>query len=120
MPIYEYRCPNCHQIFEEWCKQVEDGSVTHACPVCAAQAKRLISNTSFALKGQGWYTTEYGSHKGKSEGGAEAVAPSSTTAPAESSPTTAPAASSPLPPPSAPTKAELASTTPTVSSYEHC
>ena len=66
MPIYEYRCPDCHQVFEEWCKQVEDSSVTHACPVCSTQAKRLISNTSFALKGEGWYVTEYGSHKSKS------------------------------------------------------
>ncbi len=108
MPIYEYRCPECHQVFEEWRKHVEDSDVTHACPVCSAQAKRLISNTSFALKGEGWYVTEYGSHKGKSEG-----APADAPAPADA---TAPAAASTPPPPAPPTKAEAVSAAPTVSS----
>lgn len=63
MPIYEYRCTDCHQIFEEWCKQAVDGNVTRSCPICRGQAKRLISDTSFALKGSGWYATEYGTHK---------------------------------------------------------
>ena len=103
MPIYEYRCPNCHQVFEEWCKHVEDSAVTHACPVCKSDAKRMISNTSFALKGDGWYVTEYGSHKGKSEGSSASAGAASDSAPAT------------LPPPAPPTKAELASTTPIVS-----
>ena len=63
MPIYEYRCSECQQLFEEWCKQVEETSVPHACPICKGQAHRIISNTSFALKGGGWYVTEYGSRK---------------------------------------------------------
>ncbi len=63
MPIYEYRCSNCHRVFEEWCRHVEDADVKHACPVCNAEAKRLMSHTSFALKGGGWYATEYGTHK---------------------------------------------------------
>lgn len=67
MPIYEYRCKDCHQVFEEWCKRVEEDDATHACPICKGQAVRLISNTSFALKGGGWYVTDYGprsAHKG--------------------------------------------------------
>ena len=63
MPIYEYRCSECQQLFEEWCKHVEENSVPHACPICKGQAHRIISNTSFALKGGGWYVTEYGSRK---------------------------------------------------------
>ena len=63
MPIYEYRCKDCHQVFEEWCKHIEEKSVRRSCPICKGQAERLISNTSFALKGGGWYTTEYGTHK---------------------------------------------------------
>ena len=60
MPIYEYRCAECHQVFEEWCKQVDDGHASRPCPICKGASKRLISNTSFALKGGGWYATEYG------------------------------------------------------------
>lgn len=63
MPIYEYRCEDCQQLFEEWCKQVEDDAVEHSCPICKGRGHRLISNTSFALKGGGWYVTEYGSKK---------------------------------------------------------
>lgn len=108
MPIYEYRCPNCQQVFEEWCKHVEDSEVTHSCPVCSTVSKRMISNTSFALKGEGWYLTEYGSHKGKSDSSSASDNPSSGSAASDSSATT-------LPPPAPPTKAELASTTPIVS-----
>ena len=63
MPIYEYRCKECHQLFEEWCRHIEDEKVRHFCPICKGEARRLVSNTSFALKGGGWYVTEYGSHK---------------------------------------------------------
>ena len=61
MPIYEYRCGECQQLFEEWCKHVEDGDMPHSCPICKGRAHRIMSNTSFALKGGGWYVTEYGS-----------------------------------------------------------
>jgi putative FmdB family regulatory protein len=57
MPIYEYRCCDCEQIFEEWQKGFEDKDVP--CPVCGHKAKRLISNTAFVLKGTGWYVTDY-------------------------------------------------------------
>ncbi len=57
MPIYEYRCEDCEQIFEEWQKDFKEQDVP--CPVCGAQSRRLISNTSFILKGTGWYVTDY-------------------------------------------------------------
>lgn len=57
MPIYEYRCGDCEQIFEEWQTGFEERELT--CPVCGGKARRLISNTSFVLKGTGWYTTDY-------------------------------------------------------------
>ena len=109
MPIYEYRCKECQQVFEEWCKRIEDEKITHVCPICKGQADRLISNTSFALKGGGWYVTEYGSHKGKGADEKSAApassdagsTPASTTAasapaatPAPAKPDTPPAASS--------------------------
>ncbi len=63
MPIYEYRCKECHQVFEEWSKHFEEENVTHPCPVCRGVSTRIMSHTSFALKGNGWYVTDYGSHK---------------------------------------------------------
>ncbi|MCA1944746.1 MAG: zinc ribbon domain-containing protein, partial [Desulfovibrio sp.] len=57
MPIYEYRCQDCEQIFEEWQKDFKEREVS--CPVCSARAERLISSTSLILKGTGWYVTDY-------------------------------------------------------------
>ncbi len=57
MPIYEYRCEDCEQIFEEWQRNFEEKQVI--CPVCGSNAERIISNTSFILKGSGWYVTDY-------------------------------------------------------------
>lgn len=91
MPIYEYRCKECQQVFEEWCKRIEDEKVTHVCPICKGQADRLISNTSFALKGGGWYVTEYGSHKGKGQEDKAPSAPSAESKTAAETPATSPA-----------------------------
>ncbi|HDQ39575.1 MAG TPA: zinc ribbon domain-containing protein [Desulfonatronum sp.] len=57
MPIYEYRCQECQQIFEQWQKDFNDQD--KSCPVCGGKSQRLISNTSFVLKGSGWYVTDY-------------------------------------------------------------
>lgn len=64
MPIYEFSCKGCHQVFEEWTKQVDDCQ-TRRCPLCGGEAERIMSNTSFLLKGGGWYVTDYGYRKGK-------------------------------------------------------
>lgn len=57
MPIYEYRCNECQQTFEEWQKDFAERQVP--CPVCGAKSDRLISSTSFVLKGGGWYADLY-------------------------------------------------------------
>ncbi len=31
------------------------------CPDCGGKMKKIISNTTFVLKGTGWYATDYGS-----------------------------------------------------------
>ncbi|MDR2502813.1 MAG: zinc ribbon domain-containing protein, partial [Deltaproteobacteria bacterium] len=59
MPIYEYRCKECHQVFEEWTRHADEVE-TPRCPVCDSPSERIISNTTFVLKGGGWYATEYG------------------------------------------------------------
>lgn len=57
MPIYEYKCKKCQQIFENWQTGFEEQNVP--CPVCRGSAVRVMSNTSFVLKGTGWYVTDY-------------------------------------------------------------
>lgn len=56
MPIYEYACPDCGHTFEELMR-VSDPDPT--CARCGGTVKKLMSNTSFQLKGSGWYVTDY-------------------------------------------------------------
>lgn len=56
MPIYEYRCQRCGDF--EVTQRITDKPLRH-CPSCKAKVKKLISNTSFQLKGSGWYITDY-------------------------------------------------------------
>uniref|UniRef100_B8DLN9 Regulatory protein, FmdB family n=1 Tax=Nitratidesulfovibrio vulgaris (strain DSM 19637 / Miyazaki F) TaxID=883 RepID=B8DLN9_NITV9 len=73
MPIYEYRCSDCEQIFEEWLKTFDEAP--RSCPVCGGHADRIVSNTSFVLKGGGWYVTDYGNRSSTdSHAGANAEA----------------------------------------------
>jgi putative FmdB family regulatory protein len=69
MPIYEYRCEKCGKEFEEW--QKFSDPVTDKCPDCGGKSSRLISQSTFVLKGTGWYVTDYarkGSCSGSSSG----------------------------------------------------
>jgi putative FmdB family regulatory protein len=53
MPVYEYRCAGCGHEWEE--TQKAKDPPTQFCPRCGAKlAQRLISKTSFVLKGAGW------------------------------------------------------------------
>ncbi len=69
MPIYEYRCDHCHDEFEIT-QKITDAPLA-ACPKCAGPVEKLISQSSFVLKGSGWYQTDYGR-----KGGAEKEAKS--------------------------------------------
>ncbi len=62
MPIYEYACAACGHQFEEW-QKINDAPVK-VCPKCKAKkVERLISATSFQLKGGGWYADLYSGPK---------------------------------------------------------
>jgi putative FmdB family regulatory protein len=64
MPIYEYLCNKCGHQFEEMQRITDEPIKT--CPKCRKRSvERLISQTSFVLKGTGWYATDY-AHKGAS------------------------------------------------------
>ncbi len=73
MPIYEYQCSKCGDVFEARQKISDDPLTIHE--ECGGDVKRLISNTSFVLKGSGWYKTDYASGNGKGSGGADTAKP---------------------------------------------
>lgn len=63
MPIYEYRCNACGHLLEAFQKITEEP--LKICPNCQKPTlNKLISSTSFQLKGTGWYKTDF-SNKGK-------------------------------------------------------
>lgn len=68
MPIYEYQCPKCQHTFEEWVKASESHG-QEPCPKCGEPSPRIMSHTSFVLKGGGWYVSDYGYRKGVTEEG---------------------------------------------------
>ena len=67
MPIYEYECRGCGHEWDEL-QKIKEGP-KRKCPECGAlKAKRLISRSSFVLKGSGWYVTDYGKGTGGQAG----------------------------------------------------
>jgi len=69
MPIYEYECGKCG-VFET-SQRISEAALTK-CPTCRRKVRRLISSTSFQLKGTGWYATDYAGKKGGKDGGKDA------------------------------------------------
>jgi putative FmdB family regulatory protein len=72
MPIYEYECEKCGE-FEQM-QRITDPPLAR-CPTCKRKVRRLISSTSFQLKGTGWYVTDYAKsgsgNGGKKKGGGD-------------------------------------------------
>lgn len=66
MPIYEYQCETCEKV-HEIIQKFSDAPLTE-CPGCKGPMSKLISRSSFALKGSGWYTTDYKRSGSKGEG----------------------------------------------------
>ncbi|MCP3873194.1 MAG: zinc ribbon domain-containing protein [Desulfobacteraceae bacterium] len=61
MPVYEYQCTECGQV-EEAFQKISD-SPLDTCSHCKGHLKKIISQSSFHLKGSGWYVTDYGGSK---------------------------------------------------------
>ena len=57
MPIYEYQCTKCGEVFEAF-QKITDEPLSQ-CKFCKAKVEKLISHSSFQLKGSGWYLTDY-------------------------------------------------------------
>jgi putative FmdB family regulatory protein len=59
VPVYEYECPKCGEITELILRISDKKPKTTKCKTCSGRAKSIISNTSFVLKGAGWYKDGY-------------------------------------------------------------
>jgi putative FmdB family regulatory protein len=71
MPVYEYECKECENVFEIQQKMAD--APLAACPECTGPVTKLISMNSFRLKGGGWYADGYASSaNGTSEEKSEA------------------------------------------------
>jgi putative FmdB family regulatory protein len=57
MPLYEYRCHKCDQVFEVMQKFADAPLAVHE--LCGGQVERLISAPGLQFKGSGWYITDY-------------------------------------------------------------
>ena len=85
MPIYEYECDKCGHGFERE-QRISDPPVK-TCPKCKGRkVTKLISLSSFTLKGGGWYADGYSdSKKGSSSSDAsDSSSPSSSTSASDS------------------------------------
>ncbi len=73
MPLYEYECAKCKKVIE-MIQKFSDPALT-ACPTCGDPVTKLISRSSFELKGTGWYISDYkkggGGNSPKSGGSSE-------------------------------------------------
>jgi len=64
MPIYEYRCSACAAELEKL-QKISDSPLVE-CPECGKPALvKLVSASSFRLKGSGWYETDFKTGKKK-------------------------------------------------------
>jgi putative FmdB family regulatory protein len=67
MPLYEYECSQCGKIVEVLQKFSDKPLKT--CEHCSGSLHRIVSQSSFHLKGTGWYVTDYNSRSGTSSEG---------------------------------------------------
>jgi putative FmdB family regulatory protein len=90
MPIYEYECKACGHVFSQLQKMSE--APLADCPVChKTELQKLVSASSFQLKGSGWYATDFKSKPASAATKTETPA-SNDTAAAPAAETTATAA----------------------------
>ncbi|MGZ6125330.1 MAG: FmdB family zinc ribbon protein [Myxococcales bacterium] len=60
MPTYEYSCTSCGTFDVE--QRITEAALS-ACDKCGGPVQRLISRSSFALRGGGWYADGYSAGK---------------------------------------------------------
>ncbi len=103
MPLYEYGCSACGHVVELM-QSASLAKAPDACEKCgASNMEKMLSRTSFILKGDGWYKDGYSKDSAPTK---DAAAPSdsttSTSSDSSSSSTTPSASPTPTSAPSAP------------------
>ncbi|HQL01740.1 MAG TPA: zinc ribbon domain-containing protein [Smithellaceae bacterium] len=83
MPIYEYKCRKCGKQFEAFQGITEPDLKT--CKFCKGKVQKMMSLSSFSLKGTGWYATDYAGKKSQAAKTEKADASSSDSASVSSS-----------------------------------
>jgi putative FmdB family regulatory protein len=87
MPLYEYRCTACGHTIEV-IQRFSDRPL-RKCKECSGRLEKLISRTSFHLKGGGWYVNDYSGSKASStsaKGSSESTSSESPSSPSSASP----------------------------------
>jgi len=65
MPIYEFRCKKCGSQIEVIQKMTDKAPAR--CKKCGGRLEKMISQTTFQFKGEGWYVTDYARKNSVSE-----------------------------------------------------
>jgi len=95
MPLYEYKCEKCGNLFEVMQKFSDEPVKTHE--NCGGSVHRLLSAPALQFKGSGWYVNDYakkGANKSDSNANGQSKSEPSASKP-ESSPSTSTSASTP-------------------------
>ena len=91
MPIYEYRCKSCGAV-REVLQKMSDKPLKK-CAKCPGALEKLVSRSSFQLKGTGWYVSD-SARKNKASGESSDAPSSKEASSADASTSAAPKAAS--------------------------
>jgi len=58
MPLYDYKCHKCGEVFEVRQKFADEPLKVH--DNCGGEVHRMLSAPALQFKGTGWYVTDYG------------------------------------------------------------
>jgi putative FmdB family regulatory protein len=81
MPIYEFECRACGEVFDRLQKLSDPDP--DACPVCGGGVRRRLTAPSFRLAGSGWYETDFKKDAEKKRNLADKAEPAKAEAKAE-------------------------------------
>lgn len=57
MPLYEYKCDQCGEVFEV--VQKFSDPPLKICSTCGGKVTKMLSSPAIQFKGSGWYVTDY-------------------------------------------------------------
>lgn len=70
MPIFDFECQSCGNVFEKLV--LKSDAPTPGCTACgAANVQKMVSAPGFRLSGSGWYETDFKTGKKKNLAGSQ-------------------------------------------------